>query len=82
MQVFTNRLLLVLDGMHVCCLHCRYGIRCNVVLPGFIQTNMTGEVPENIKDQVNFELCEGCIGGYVCVQLCVLMLWVCGCMCV
>ena len=41
--------------MYACCLYCRYGIRCNVVLPGFIQTNMTFNVPENIKDQVNFE---------------------------
>jgi 17beta-estradiol 17-dehydrogenase/3alpha(17beta)-hydroxysteroid dehydrogenase (NAD+) len=30
----------------------RFGIRCNVILPGFIQTDMTEGIPKEIKDQV------------------------------
>ncbi|XP_033643001.1 estradiol 17-beta-dehydrogenase 8-like [Asterias rubens] len=30
----------------------RFGIRCNVVLPGFIKTPMTDAIPENVRSQI------------------------------
>ncbi|XP_004205486.2 estradiol 17-beta-dehydrogenase 8 isoform X1 [Hydra vulgaris] len=30
----------------------RYNIRCNAVLPGFIETNMTQKIPQNVKEKV------------------------------
>ena len=31
---------------------CRFGIRCNAVLPGFIETTMTAEIPRPVMDKV------------------------------
>ena len=30
----------------------RYGIRCNAVLPGFIETSMTAGIPAHIRETV------------------------------
>ena len=32
---------------------CRYGIRCNAILPGFIATGMTATVPDKIIQTVS-----------------------------
>ena len=35
---------------------CRFGVRCNAVLPGFIQTPMTDAVPEKVLEKASYEL--------------------------
>ena len=30
----------------------RYNVRCNVIAPGFIETNMLGSVPEKVKEKI------------------------------
>ena len=37
-------------------LFCRYGVRCNAILPGFVETSMTAGIPDNIKETVS-EIC-------------------------
>lgn len=37
---------------------CRYGIRCNTVVPGFIRSPMTDKVPRKVLDKV----CDGGTG--------------------
>ena len=34
----------------------RYGVRANVVAPGFIETNMTKTIPEKVKDKITAEI--------------------------
>lgn len=40
----------------MCFYACRFGVRCNAVLPGFIQTPMTEHVPEKVLENVRNEL--------------------------
>ena len=34
----------------------RYGVRANVVAPGFIETDMTKMIPEKVKDKITAEI--------------------------
>ncbi|KAK6640737.1 hypothetical protein RUM44_012434 [Polyplax serrata] len=40
----------------------RYGIRCNAVLPGFIETPMVATVPEKVKNLFTKQICLGRLG--------------------
>lgn len=40
----------------MCFCACRFGVRCNAVLPGFIQTPMTEHVPEKVLENVRSKL--------------------------
>lgn len=47
------------SGLHdvlVLFLITRYGIRCNVVLPGFVQTSMLNTIPPKLIKKVHFNL--------------------------